>query len=102
MKHLCKFGANHKNSSNCSICPNRMNCKACIGNCKKCIFGITTICKRGHSKVKKRFPSLEINWGIFYIFLNTPLTFPSILQFGTIIGSIVEFSGCKRIWSFSL
>lgn len=37
-----------------------------------------------------------------YIFLNTPATFPSILQSGTMIGSIVEFSGCRRIWSFSL
>ena len=32
-----------------------------------------------------------------YIFLNTPATLPNISQFGTIIGSIVEFSGCNLI-----
>ena len=31
-----------------------------------------------------------------YIFLKTPATFPSILQSGTIIGSIVLFSGCGK------
>lgn len=56
MENLCNFGANHKNSSNCLICSNRMNCKACMGNCKKCIFGITAICKRKYLKLRKNSP----------------------------------------------
>ena len=33
---------------------------------------------------------------------STPYTFPRIWQFSTIIGAMVSFSGCRRIWPFSL
>ena len=34
--------------------------------------------------------------------LNTPITFPRMLTFCKMIGSIVGFSGCKRMWVSSL
>lgn len=33
---------------------------------------------------------------------KTPKTLPRIVQSLTMIGSMVSFSGCRRMWSFSL